>query len=453
MNLNKDSIVRIISEQVRCVKDVSVDFSSDDNRFLIKFTPDFTYPAFICRENDIIGSWRDVYDYEYSSVTLEANNFDTGIWKSTFTGENIAKNLMQRWVTNTISRIKYLQPNIVLEIGCGTGLLALQLVKYVKKYIATDFSSTVIEKLGAYKNAHDIQNLELHVASAKDLDSIGDISCVDTVVLNSVAQYFPNEAYVSDLIGELVKRIKNCKIFFGDIRDYALMDQFYYDIAKSKFPNLSEEELLSREKTESKREGELFIAPEFFINIYKQNKNVSGLEILPKRGSGELEMNRYRYDAVLYVGSNFSEEFISSSNVSFGELKVEDIQNGILADGVPENFVIKNYPDLRKNHQCGIEHLLSIEDFENIAHEGGYNLYFCYSVDAKYRSRCMDLFFYKDSRIRFWDLYKNAQTSDCCCNIPLEQQVFNICVQNIKNELQKHVSDEELSMCDYVMLR
>ncbi len=452
LNKTKEKVIKVISDSVRCIKNVNVDFVNNDKVYLlISFSPDFTSEHLIKKQDDVVDSWKDIYEFEYNNVKLENNDFDTDIWKSTFTRENISKELMREWVANTVSRIRSLQPNIVLEIGCGVGLLLLQIVDYVKKYIATDFSSTIIEKLNTYKNACNIQNLELYVSSARDFRSISELCDVDTVIMNSVIQYFPSAKYLSGVICELSDYIKNGQIFVGDIRDYSLLQQFYYDVNKSKHPNLSYDELLSRSQIDARREGELFVSSDFFIDLYKQNKNITGIEILPKRGSVELEMNCYRYDVILYVGDNHNENIIDSSTIYFKELN-KDVFKNVAFHELPENFVIKNYPDIRKcKNDQSIAELLTIENIESIAHKYDYNFYFCYSVDAKFRSHYMDLFFYRKDNIKFHNLYCNAETDNCCYNIPLEQQIFNTCIQHIKNELKKHLSEAELNACKYVM--
>lgn len=450
----KEKIIEVISGNVPCVKDVSVSVIHGNKNCLgISFTPDFADRRLIEKQDDIVDSWKDIYEYEYNKANLERNNFDTDIWKSAFTRESIPEELMREWTVNTISRIQNLQPGVVLEIGCGTGLLALSIVKNVKKYIATDFSSTIIEKLNTYKTAHNIRNLELHVCTAAEFDSVGDLSSVDTVIMNSVIQYFPRAEYLSRVIESLSSSIENGKIFIGDIRDYFLLQRFYCDVIKNKYPNIPDDELLSKSQTAAKRESELFVAPDFFIDLYKQNKNITGIEILPKRGSAESEMNCYRYDVILYVGDEHRYNVVDSSSINFTQLS-DNIFNNIVPSELPENFVIKNYPDIRKcKYDQSASGALSIENIESIAHKYGYNFYFCYSIDSKLRSRYMDLFFYKKNNVVFHNLYCNAETDRDSCNIPLELQISNMCIQCIKNELRKHVSESVLDMCIYMMQR
>lgn len=51
---------------------------------------------------------------------------------------------MREWVEHTVKRILELQPQRVLEIGCGTGLLLSRIAPYCTQYWGTDFSQQAL---------------------------------------------------------------------------------------------------------------------------------------------------------------------------------------------------------------------------------------------------------------------------------------------------------------------
>src|SRR5207237_7392939 len=71
-----------------------------------------------------VALWHNVYDETYrqapAPVALTFNNIG---WQSSYTDQPIATDEMREWLTQTVERIMALQPQHVLEIGCGTGML------------------------------------------------------------------------------------------------------------------------------------------------------------------------------------------------------------------------------------------------------------------------------------------------------------------------------------------
>ncbi len=62
--------------------------------------------------------------------------------------------------------------DVVLEIGCGTGSTALLLALHVKRYVATDISSGMIDIARRKLDAQEVRNLEFKVAAGDQADSV-----------------------------------------------------------------------------------------------------------------------------------------------------------------------------------------------------------------------------------------------------------------------------------------
>ena len=76
-----------------------------------------------------LGKWRKVYDL--TQFTKDAASvpigFNTLGWNSTYTRRAIPADEMHEWLQTTIADILRLLPKSVYEIGCGTGMLLMQI--------------------------------------------------------------------------------------------------------------------------------------------------------------------------------------------------------------------------------------------------------------------------------------------------------------------------------------
>ena len=121
-----------------------------------------------------------------------------------------------------------LRPRRVLEIGVGTGLLLSQLAPECEEYWATDFSAATIEALraGVAGQREWARRVRLRVQPADVVDGL-PAGHFDTVVLNSVVQYFPNAGYLLDVLGRALGLLApGGAVFVGDVRHLGLLREF-----------------------------------------------------------------------------------------------------------------------------------------------------------------------------------------------------------------------------------
>ncbi len=189
------------------------------------------------REAELVSQWRRVYDDLYSGDAshdgeqLDPTEFgeDFGGWNSSYTGKPIALEHMREWRAATVARIRELGPARVLEIGVGTGLLLSQLAPHCEEYWGTDFSAPTIDALRsrlAERQDPWVERVHLRVQAADDLGGVPH-GVFDTVVLNSVVQYFPNAGYLIDVIGTALRLLRpGGALFLGDVRNLALLREF-----------------------------------------------------------------------------------------------------------------------------------------------------------------------------------------------------------------------------------
>ena len=128
----------------------------------------------------------------------------------------------------------------------------------------------------------------------------------DTIILNSVAQYFPDINYFAAILERAARLIEpGGRIFLGDLRHLGLLQAFHLavELESASIPNstlISSHELRNRLQLRLLQEEELLIDPAFFAMFAPQLEGVGRIEILLKRGAHPNEMTQFRYDAILH---------------------------------------------------------------------------------------------------------------------------------------------------------
>jgi hypothetical protein len=127
---------------------------------------------------------------------------------------------------------------------------------------------------------------------------------VDTVVINSVIQYFPDLRYLQTVLEKAARVVRpGGRIFVGDVRHAGLLPLFHGATQLAKAPPQASARWLKRKVFLAiEQERELVIDPQFFLELPGADPRISGVDILLKRGQAHNELTRYRYDVVLHVG-------------------------------------------------------------------------------------------------------------------------------------------------------
>ncbi|MBP9743123.1 MAG: amino acid adenylation domain-containing protein, partial [Burkholderiales bacterium] len=373
--------------------------------------------------SQLITNWKNIYDAAYSrlDITDYKNNFIG--WNSSYTGQPIPHTEMSEWREDIIIRIANLHPKRILEIGSGSGLLLFKLINNnCEHYYACDLSEQAIKYTKNIIASLGYSSKFTAFVSSADNIPFADLSKLyDTVILNSVIQYFPSLQYLEELILKVIDNIDTIgRIFIGDIRDFRLLECFAYSVLSFKnsvvdVPDIEYFKL---------KEKELLISPEYFFYLKNNNSYISSVELLPKLGNAINEMNCYRYDVILHINKkvNNSPSAVNclekaDVKLSFGvkeitafsetkELirqidsnrfkKVIDILN-LLTSNSDEDLYIK-YPNFRVareyikykhlyNNECKltstqVDTLLNIEQLTKMFHQAGYKMQLYLDIES-----------------------------------------------------------------------
>ncbi|MDJ0574306.1 MAG: amino acid adenylation domain-containing protein [Xenococcaceae cyanobacterium MO_234.B1] len=251
-----------------------------------------------------LAQWQDVIDVTYSKLAPSADPMLNLVgWNDSYSGEPIPELEMRNWVEQTVARILSYQPTRVLEIGCGTGMLLFRLAPACEHYDGIDISQEALSYVWQHVQQKNWQEkITLAQQTADKFEEIEPDS-IDTVIINSVLQFFPSVDYLADVLERAAKRITpGGFIFVGDVRNYSWLEAFHADIQLHKAPDsLSGRELRQRIQKSLRAEKDLTIAPEFFVALKQRVPQISHVEIQLKRGRDDNELTRFRYDVILHI--------------------------------------------------------------------------------------------------------------------------------------------------------
>lgn len=287
-------------------------------------------------------------DIESSLADPQFNIFG---WNSSYTGKPLAAGEMHEWVESTVDCIKDLKPKSILEVGSGTGLLMFKLAPLTDFYHATDFSEKSVKYL---QNTFAKANLDQKKVKISQgfADKVIDTSQkkYDTVVVNSVVQYFPSRQYLESVLENLLSHInEEGQIFLGDLRNFDLLEHFHASVARHKLPKgYTYRDWSALTKRNLTKESELLISPRFFYEFAKKHPQISHVHIELKPGDYDNEMNHYRYNVVLSVRQNtvYTQPDLECQWNANNPWSLGDIRS-MLTHNKPSHVRLKSIPNAR----------------------------------------------------------------------------------------------------------
>ncbi|WP_264349529.1 non-ribosomal peptide synthetase [Streptomyces milbemycinicus] len=248
---------------------------------------------------DKIDAWRQVHDRVYATPGAPWGEDFSG-WDSRYTGEPIPLQEMAAWRDAAVERILSWSPGRLLEIGVGTGLLMAKIVPTVEEYWATDLSSSVTDRLREQAaQAGYAERVRLRCQTADDVTGLPR-GHFDTVVLNSVVQYFPDAVYLDRVLRQAMELLApGGRIVVGDVRNAGSLRLFRAGVHQARHPDASPSVVRAAVARAIRAEKELLIDPEWFTRWADRN-GVGAVDVRLKPGRAHNELTRHRYEVVLH---------------------------------------------------------------------------------------------------------------------------------------------------------
>lgn len=324
--------------------------------------------------SEAVSQWQDVFENNYSATTAIDPFQDFTGWNDSYDGSPIPEEQMREWADNAAEAILALKPKNILEIACGSGLLTGRLVPHCESYVGTDFSSVVLKQLHdklPHLGKH-AEKVSLFCGPADDLSELAGQK-FDTIVLNSVIQYFPDLEYLLIVLEQAKKLLSiGGHIFLGDIRHFGLAAAFHSSVQlyKSKDSLRTVAELKRLTQYHAAIDNELLISPDFFQAFKENNPEFTHIQVIPKLGSYQNELSAYRYDVVLHT----SDDSVLNKDIDWIDWKtnsysIEKLENQ-LREKAPKIFALRGVTNDRLTRDMAILALFKSKDFDDNVIEG-----------------------------------------------------------------------------------
>lgn len=317
--------------------------------------------------------WQEVWSTAYRHAeVVQDPTFNFSGWTSSYTGQPMTEAAVQEWVDRTVERILALQPQRLQEIGCGMGLLLFRVAPHCDRYLGTDISTEAINYVEKVLGQSNFNWDRVSLSSrAADAIETSENSQFDTVVINSVIQYFPNIDYLVRVLENAVQQLApGGRIFIGDVRSLPLLEAFHTSVQLYQAADaLSVPQLRQRIQERITQDKELVIDPAFFTALQQHLPQISHVEIQLKRGTHQGELVDFRYDVVLHVRAEVSilndPVWLDWQRQGLSRAKI--IQ--LLSAPEPEFIGITNIPNARLSKELAAMDLLAAAECPNTVAE------------------------------------------------------------------------------------
>ncbi|MEH2028366.1 MAG: amino acid adenylation domain-containing protein [Nostoc sp.] len=321
-------------------------------------------------QTEHLSQWQTLYDQTYKETTEKENRvFNLIGWNSSYTGMPIPTEEMRECVDHTVERILSLQPSEVLEIGCGIGLLLCKIISHCDKYWGTDFAPEALRQIQQLQmSGQDWPQLTLLQRPADNFENI-EADAFNTVIINSVIQYFPSIDYLVQVLAGSVNAVRpGGFIFVGDVRSLPLLEAYHASVALYQASStLSTIQLQEQVRQRVNQEEELVIHPDFFRTLQQHLPKISQVQIYLKRGQYHNELTKFRYDVILHIGTSTD----NTVNIPWldwqqQELTLLSVRHLLLATQ-PQILRIKNVPNARLIKEVKtVELLNNLDEFKTV---------------------------------------------------------------------------------------
>lgn len=397
--------------------------SVEDNAVIVRKDEDsLRIVSYIVKDNDYrfvndetddqqhVEQWESVFDNAYSKEEkIVDETINATSWHSSYSGEKIPLEEMEEWLKDTVQTIEKLKPRKVLEIGCGTGMILFKIAPNCEEYVGIDLSEIGLNYIREHLKGLD--NVRLYQKAADDLGELMNEK-FDTIIINSVVQYFPGSQYLETVMDQLLSMLTdNGSLYLGDIRSYSLLENYHTSVELFKAEESERlEEIKNKIQHAVQTENELLLDTNYFLNFVQTKEKVTNVVTLQKHAKHENEMSKYRYNTIITTKAvktpehieryeavdAVSEDFICSAlseskndvvifeNLDTKRLAFENAAMKVLADDNADHMTVRELKDRLGEKAKEVFDPYQLLEKEEVNGFKGYAVWNCHQVEGKY---------------------------------------------------------------------
>ncbi|MEU7584659.1 condensation domain-containing protein, partial [Streptomyces sp. NPDC041068] len=150
----------------------------------------------------------------------------------------------------------------------------------------------------------------LHCQPADSFDGL-PADHFDTILINSVIQYFPDNHYLSRVIDHALDLLTpGGRIIIGDVRNARTLRALHAAVHQHRgtaTPTTVDRAVML--------EKELVVAPDYFTDLATQDHRINAVDIQLKQGTHHNELTRHRYEAVLHKNTPHTLDVTNASHI------------------------------------------------------------------------------------------------------------------------------------------
>lgn len=337
--------------------------------------------------DESVNAWREIWDSAYADGSASsgsaapsgdgtATGDDFSGWHSSYTAEAIPEEDMRAWADATAESILALEPASVLEIGCGTGVIHRRLRPHLERYWGTDVSETAVERLRAHAegSGEDPSVSTFFRCPADALDRLPE-QLFDTIVVNSVVQYFPDVTYLLRVIEAALTRLTpGGRLFIGDVRSLPLLRAFHTSVRLARSaPHTPPERIRAERERAVADEGELVVSPRLFTGLLTRFPWITEVRVTPKKRHGDQELTHFRYDVVIDTRPRGKKPLAPDVRLDWeAEGATPEALRARLRSERPASFVVTGVPNRRVSAAEPLPDIPDPDDLHTLVEDLGY---------------------------------------------------------------------------------
>ncbi len=248
-----------------------------------------------------------------------------GGWLSSYTGLPFSKQEMDEYGDNILNKLlPLLHSNMkVLEIGCASGISMYRIAPKVRSYYGTDLSAAIIERNKKQVQEQGVPNITLACLPAHDIHQLPEKD-FQLIIVNSVIQCFHGHNYLGSVIQKAINLLgDNGYLFIGDVMNQEKKDELVGELT-----HFRETHRDMGYSTKTDFSAELFVAPDYWQDLYVQYHQIESVVCSEKLFSLENELTKFRYDVLIKV--NKLRQTDPRQHQHFQKIKFQDDMRAVL---------------------------------------------------------------------------------------------------------------------------